>query len=96
MSRFTRAAAVLTSLVAAILVPTQIALADVPYPPTGEQPVKTSSGSTPAVVHLTSSSGISSWAIFLIAVAAMLVGVAVAQFASKLRRRGHAHGPATA
>ena len=69
MSRFTRAAAVLTSLVAAVLVPTQIALADVPFPPQGEQPGATASGSTPVVVHTASSSGIDAWAIALIAIA---------------------------
>jgi hypothetical protein len=96
MSRFTRAAAVLTSLVAAILVPTQIALANVPYQPRGERPALTPAGSTPVVVHTTSSSGVSGWAIVLIAVAAMLVGVALAHIASRFRRRGQAHGPATA
>ncbi len=96
MSRFTRAAALLTTLVAAIVVPSQIALADVPFPPRGARRAITSGNSAPTVVHTVSNAGVSAWAILLIAVAAMLVGVVVAQLAARLRGRAQAHAPATA
>ena len=96
MSRFTRAAALLTTLVSAIVVPSQIAMADVPFPPRGARRAITSAAPSPMVVHTVSNTGISAWAILLIAVAAMLIGVVVAQLTTRLRGRAQAHTPATA
>lgn len=92
MTRFARPAALLATLIAAIAMPANAAMAYVAPP----LPHRVGAAPAPPLVVTHVSSGVGAWAVLGIAIAAVAVGAALAEIVRSLGHRRRDHKLATA
>jgi hypothetical protein len=94
MKHLARLTVIVSTFVTTMALSATAALAYAPPPAPSTRGTETIPA--PVVIHTTSSSGVSAWTVLLIAVGAVLVGVALDELRRAISRHHHAHNLATA